>query len=405
LPSAKFLQLSDLHLGAPFGWLPAPKRRVRQAEQRRALEHGIEAAIHRGADAILVPGDLFDREAVDSETLAFTVHAFAREGCPPVYIAPGNHDPWSGASPCWSTRLLEARGWAWPAHVHVFGSAEWSARPVEGKPIQVWGRCFSAGVSAYQRPLEQAAIARIPPLDPAHLHVALFHGAREGFRPASQKIAGPFSDAEAIASPFTYLAAGHYHVHSHLEEGGRRRLAYAGSLVAVDATELGRHGALEVRIAFGEGAPVVELEPIALDPRDVREVPVDVTGASSAEQIDERIARALDQSDVSVDDIVTVRLLGRMMKGVRHVAPGAGLESRAFWLKVDRRATRPDYDLASYHERDPLTTEDRFVHAMLARLEQTTDPDERGLVESALFYGLDAFRLREVVPAYEDLGT
>src|SRR5438128_145501 len=116
-----FLQLGDLHLGRAFGGLPAERRRERRQDQRHAIASGVRAAIERGAAAILVPGDVFDAEAVDADTLAWAVHdAFGLTGCPPVYIAPGNHDPSSDASHYWNPALLAARGWSWPAHVHVF---------------------------------------------------------------------------------------------------------------------------------------------------------------------------------------------------------------------------------------------------------------------------------------------
>src|SRR5512140_2963648 len=106
---ARFLQVSDLHLGRPFGWLPAERRAERRSDQRRTLERLVREAIERGAHGILIPGDLFDQEGVDAEMLAFALHAFDLAGCPPVFIAPGNHDPFSETSPTWSRRLLEAR--------------------------------------------------------------------------------------------------------------------------------------------------------------------------------------------------------------------------------------------------------------------------------------------------------
>lgn len=404
MPTARFIQIADLHLGAPFGWLPAPLRRARRLEQQRALDRAVSAAIERAADAILVAGDLFDREASDLETLAFALHAFAKPDCPPVFIAPGNHDPWSPVSPCWSARLLEARNFAWPAHVHVFSSGDWSDQPVPEKPIRVWGRCYTTGISTFHRPLDAGALSRIP-RDPRELSVGVFHGAREGFRPASQKIAAPFSDDEARRAPFDYLAVGHYHVPQRLDEAGSARLAYSGSLVAIDATETGTHGALEVRATFGDGPARVEIEPLPLDPRVVHDLTVEVTGASSVDQVEERIAAALEFAGVRRDDLVTVRLRGRMMHGVRFTTPSDALEGQTFWMRVDRAQARPDYDLAAYRERPADTTEARFVLALLERLEHATDEAERARVESALYYGLDAFHLREVTPAYEDLGA
>ena len=125
----RFLQVSDFHLGRPFGWLPPERRADRRHDQRRALDLAVRQAIERGAHAILVPGDLFDLDYVDADTLAFAVHAFGVNGCPPVFIAPGNHDPCSNTSPYWNPALLKARGFAWPAHVHVFDSPDWSGVP------------------------------------------------------------------------------------------------------------------------------------------------------------------------------------------------------------------------------------------------------------------------------------
>src|SRR5262245_40598444 len=83
---ATFLQLSDLHLGRPFGWLPADRRAERRADQRRALERAVREAIERGAHAILIPGDLFDEAGADADTMAFALGAFSVTGCPPVFI-------------------------------------------------------------------------------------------------------------------------------------------------------------------------------------------------------------------------------------------------------------------------------------------------------------------------------
>ena len=151
---ARFLQISDLHLGRPFAWLPADRREERRRDQQRALELCVSQAIERGVHGILVPGDVFDSTQVDAALLTFAIKVFAVNGCPPVYIAPGNHDPASSDNAAWNARLLQARGISWPEHVHVFDSAEWSSRPVPRLPgVRVWGRCFTSGVESTDRPL------------------------------------------------------------------------------------------------------------------------------------------------------------------------------------------------------------------------------------------------------------
>jgi len=407
---ARFLQLSDLHLGRPFGWLPPDRRAERRTDQRRCLELAVTEAIERGVHAILIPGDLFDLEGVDSDTMAFAIgSAFDVAGCPPVFIAPGNHDPYFEGSHYWNPRRLAARGLAWPAHVHVFAGASWSAAPVPAlEGVRVWGRCFTANVPSLERPLEPSAMSRVSAPNPKGFDVAVFHGSREGHLPPAQKLTGPFSDDEVLRAPFAYLAAGHYHQASRIvaNDGSSSgvRLAYAGSAVAIDATEVGVHGALEVRIEYGSHRrPFVEVELVELDPRKVHDLTADVTGCTSAERVDRRIQKALEDAGVTTRDIVTVRLSGRLTRGVRYAAAPSELAARAFHLRLDRRALRPDHDLEALAGSDAMTTEEKFARALLEERDREKDPVQRAMIESALYYGLDAFRLREVVPAWEEL--
>jgi len=121
--------------------------------------------------------------------------------------------------------------------------------------------------------------------------------------------------------------------------------------------------------------------------------------------VDRRVAQALERAGATADDIVTVRLTGRLAKGVRLSQASAEVQARAWHLRLDWRRVRPDYDLDAYRGGEARTTEERFAQALLSQIETETDPQLRALSESALYYGLDAFRLGEVVPAYEELGT
>jgi hypothetical protein len=259
------------------------------------------------------------------------------------------------------------------------------------------------------RPLDPPSLAAVSGADASALDIALFHGSREGQLPPGQKITAPFSDPEVVASPFAFLAVGHYHTASRLttNEGAAAgvRLAYAGSAAAVNAGEIGVHGALEVRIEYGRRLPFVETEFVELDTRRVHDVTADVDRATTAEQIDRRIQRAMDDGGAGEDDIVTVRLSGRLTRGVRYTAPSPELRARVFHLRLDLRRLRPDYDLDAYRATEPTTTEERFARALIDQLDREQDPLQRAVIESALYYGLDAFRLREVLPAYEELGA
>ena len=83
--------------------------------------------------------------------------------------------------------------------------------------------------------------------------VALFHGSREGHCPPGQKLTAPFSDDEALRSPFDYLAVGHYHTPSRLDADGGTRLAYAGAPIALDLSEVGAHDGVLLVPSFAIG--------------------------------------------------------------------------------------------------------------------------------------------------------
>jgi len=408
---ARFLQLSDLHLGRPFSWLPPERRELRRRDQQGALEQAVRLAIERGAHGILVPGDLFDTVPVDTAALAFATRAFAVAGCPPVFIAPGNHDPVSSDNAAWNAKLQQARGASWPSHVHVFDTPAWTSVTLPTLPgVRVWGRAFVSSSGTMDRPLARAALEGVVKHEPGTLDVAVFHGSREGRCPPTQKITAPFSDAEVTASPFAYHAVGHYHTRSEIEqEPGEGtvsmgvRLAYAGSPVALDYNEPGEHGALEVSIRFDHERRVVGADWARLDRRRMLAVQADVTGCASAEQIDRRILHAFAGAGVNEKDFVRLQLGGRLAPGVRWTAPGAEVFARAFHVKWERGDMRPDYDLDALRAGDGRTTEQRFARELLAKIDAETDAAQRAVLERALYYGLDAFRVREVIPQWEEV--
>ena len=239
---------------------------------------------------------------------------------------------------------------------------------------------------------------------------SLFHGSREGCCPPAQKITAPFSDAEVLASPFAYHAVGHYHQRSEIEQPSGMntpvqgvRLAYAGSPVALDYTEPGEHGALEVVMRFDDSVCSMNIEHIKLDRRRVLSAQADVTGCASPEQVDRRTLHALAAAGVTENDFTRLTLIGRLLPGVRWTSPGSDVFARAFHVRWDRSAVRPDHDLDAIRKSEGRTTEERFALEMLKQIDAEPESEQRVVLERALYYGLDAFRVREVLPQWEEV--
>ena len=364
------------------------------------------AAIERRVDALLVPGDLFDGEAADVETVNRAIECVRAAGCPPVFVAPGNHDCYSRASTYYDNAKLAARHQpVWPAHVHIFTSPEFTAVELPGRPeVRLWGRCVDANVESDER-----VLARAPRPEPGRAHVLLLHGSRDGFRAPGKRLTAPFSDAELVAAGFDYAALGHYHEPAEVRDAaGRLRGAYAGSPAALGRDETGPHGALLVRLTLDptgataeERRVAVAAEPLALDERRLLAVTADLTGAGSPEVARERLRSALDAAGATPRDLVVARLTGRVLPGVDLAPRAEDFAERVWCLLPDAAELRPDYDLAAYRRGEPRTTEERFARALLAAIEDERDPERRAELESALYYGLDALKQGRVAPRYE----
>jgi len=325
-----------------------------------------------------------------------------------VFIAPGNHDPCSGTSPYWNPALLKARGFAWPAHVHVFGTPEWTAAPLPGRRGRARvGALLHPGCGLGRAPARARGAGRAGRAPREGVNVGVFHGSREASCPRDGR------DRALLRRRGAGLAlrlprGGHIHTPSSLEEAaagggaGSVRLACAGGAISLDVSETGQHGALEVRLSTGDGPPRVETEFIELDRRRVYDLTVEVTGPARPSRW---TAGCCGRWTRRAPTTPTSRRAprGRLTRGCATPRPGRSC-GRGPSTCASTRAPAPDHDLEALRSVEPVTTEDRFARALLARLDAETDPARRADLESALYYGLDAFRLHEVVPAYEELG-
>lgn len=399
----RFLQLSDLHLGRPFTWLPPAIAEKRRAEQRDLLWRAVALAIERKLDAVLLVGDLFDGEIVDRETISRAIECVSQEGCPPVFISPGNHDCYSRSTFYYDNRRLAAAGLApWPGHVHIFTAPAFAAHGLEGRDdVTVWGRCADRNVDSSERVLAGDR----PALAEDRLHVLMLHGSQDGFLPPGKRMTAPFSTAELLAWGADYAALGHYHRPGRIvDEDGVIRGSYSGSPVALAVDETGPRTVQVVSVEHNGLHRRVDLELVELDRRRVHRLEVVVTGVGSPEGLVHRIGSALEAALVGAEDLAFVTLTGRARAGVDLAPRAEAIAFPCFHLQLEARGIRPDYDLDAYRRGEARTTEERFARSLLVELEAEADPARRGVLEAALYYGLDAIRFGDVAPRYEHIG-
>jgi len=130
----RFLHAADFHLDSAFHALSPQRAAERRRESRELGARLAEEALHRGADLVLLSGDLFDGTNSFRETPEDLARGLGRIGAS-VFIAPGNHDFYSPDSPY---ATLE-----WPENVYIFKSGQIESVDLPDLNCTVHGAAFT----------------------------------------------------------------------------------------------------------------------------------------------------------------------------------------------------------------------------------------------------------------------
>lgn len=185
----KILHGADLHLDSPFSGC-SPEEAVRRRSLQRRLPMAL-TTMANGLDCrlMLLAGDIFDGTPSPRTVQALQEAFRAFRGR--VFIAPGNHDPYTEDS-VWATR-------SWPDNVHIFqGAAEAVILPELG--CRVWGGGF--GQTHCRDGLPRVTSDGL-------VEIGVFHGDPETDSPYR-----PISRQEIADCGLDYLALGHIHKRS-----------------------------------------------------------------------------------------------------------------------------------------------------------------------------------------------
>lgn len=387
------LQSSDWHAGSALTGgglgLPAEVRAARREEVDGAAARAVDAARACGADALLVPGDLWDAENVAAATVHRLLEAFASFAPRPVFVAPGNHD-FAGAGGFYDASVLAALGMRpWPDNVVVFRSPSWETVPFPGRDdATVTGRAFLSPAVVVERPLAS------PPARPPAAHaLLLLHGSLESYpgadSPRGTKRTAPFSRREVLGAGFSWAALGHHH-HFHVveDDAGVPRGAYSGSPTGRGLDETGPRVFLRVTLVPNE-APRVETLPA--DVRSVHDIAVDASDLEAA-ALAEKIETAWAVGGVGAGDLVRLTLTGTQPFGARPGETARAFASRARHLSVRDRTSPPVEDSGL------RSAEGRFAADLRAQRDAAVEEGPRRLAELALRIGRDALAGRPLLP-------
>ena len=367
----KILHAADLHLDSPFEALPAGKAAIRRAEQRRLLGALAELAAAEEVDLVLLSGDLLDSNSSYFETGEELV-ACLRRMAVPVFIAPGNHDPYVPGSPYARLRM--------PENVHVFTENALRSVVLPELNARVYGAAFTGRSSP-------ALLTDFGAADePGVWKLLCLHG--EFGNPLSSY--DPVTEEELAASGLSYAALGHIHTASGLRKAGDTWFAWPGCPEGRGFDECGEK---TVNLVTLDDAGGCELKTASVSARRYAILPVDVTGA------DPLLAVITQLPDDTVRDVYRIVLTGETESAPDLRKLYANLSEMFFELQLrdETRLRRSVWESAGEDSLRGI-----FLKKLRQRYDGAADDEEHKQIEQAARWGLAALNNAEEVVQHED---
>lgn len=355
----RLVHAADLHMDSPFE-AAGGRAEQRRAEQRELPERIAELCREKRADMLLLAGDLLDSAAAYSETLRSLRDALGGLDIP-VFIAPGNHDFCSPASP-----YMRA---SFPDNVKIFTRPRLESVTLEAAGVRVWG----AGYADTSCPplLRGFAAPRSSDL----LEIGVLHA--QVNIPDSPYC--PVATEDIAASGLDYLALGHVHAHSGLRRAGNTYYAWPGCPEGRGFDECGEKGVIYAELDIGRCD--AEFVPICRRRYEVVSLPC----SDSPETL---------LPEDTQNDIYKIIFTGERAEAPDLAALYERLSPRFFGLRlVD--ATVPARDVWDGAEQDSLRG--LFLRRMRAQYDAAADEAEREGVVRAVRWGLAALDNGEAV--------
>jgi DNA repair protein SbcD/Mre11 len=274
----------DAHLGKRSSRIPASSG-SRDLSTAAGWSAFVDAAVARRVDAVVLTGDIVDRENRFFEAFGPLLEGIRRlsDARIEVFAVSGNHD--FDVFP----RLLEQHK---TERFHLLGrGGEWErAHLIRNGKLLAYLDGWSFPAARHTRsPLEAYAL----PASGETPCIGLMHADLD----QTDSPYAPVSSTELRAQPVHLWLLGHIHRPHNLP--GAPPICYPGSLQAMDPGEPGAHGALLIEID-GLASPRITLLP--LSPVRYESLAIDISECSSLGDLEGRVARGVKAAAQKVAD-------------------------------------------------------------------------------------------------------
>ena len=280
----KLIHCADLHLDSRMeSGLSAEKALERRLELLRTFTRMVEQAEKEQVEAVLICGDLFDARTISVRAGNCVLDAIRMHPQIIFYYLQGNHDQngfLDGSRPL-------------PENLRTFGS-DWTS--YEQGNVTITGAELSeeTGEDLMERLV----------LDRNRQNIVMLHGMITEYGGKDQT--DVFSVRALRGKGIDYLALGHIHSYRLERLDDRGVWCYSGCMEGRGFDECGEKGYVALEAAGGRIVP--SFVPFA--ERTLHEVPVDVTGMLTQEEIRRKILKEL--ASIPQKDMVRICLTGRV---------------------------------------------------------------------------------------------
>ena len=370
----KVLAVGDIHLGRTPSRLP-PDLSARELGPAEAWRRAVDAALEAEVAAVLLAGDVVDRDEDFFEAyreLESGVRRLADDGVAVIGVA-GNHD----------VEVLPRLARHIPEFRLLGAGGKWeSCRIAEGgEAVTLWGWSFPRARFATS-PLADQRFERLPGTNLGLLHCDRDAGPDSPYAPVGgQELRRAGLDGWLLG-----------HIHRPDALSAESPSGYLGSLSGLDRGEPGPRGPWMIRVAEGR---IAEVSHLPLAPLRWESLEVDLESVGDAAEARERLLAAMVALDERVSSAPVVpRALGLSVTFTGRTAFGSaametvpaedrsaihnGREGTRYFIHRMDAETRPEVDLGELaRRRDPVG----LLAARLLRLELPEgDPEHERLV-------------------------
>ena len=367
MSSVKILHCADLHIGAAESSL-GTLADSRRAETLITFENIIKLASDSSVDILLIAGDLFNSNNIESSFTERVFECFSSIPNIKIVYAAGNHDPLNADS-VFTKRTL-------PPNLYVLKTSD---DFVEFNELntRVYGKSFK---ETYMAGTDSFSLAP----DNSFINLMCIHGdLRSDLGSDYNSITGDF----VKSSGMDYIALGHVHKRTDIGKIGDSYIAYCGCPEGQGFDELGEKG-----VYLGEVSKTdCKLDFVPVCKRMHLAENVDVSGLATSNEIADKILQFIKDKYPSnfADNLYKIILVGAIDDGVKLSLTEitTRVADSVYFIKLrDKTKIKLDFDAISQEN----TLKGVFVKKMLSKIADANEQEKEQLLY-ALNIGIKAF--------------